>query len=287
MTLVLVLGPLVGVVVVAVMLWGRAFSLVDLLLAVVFYVATALGITIGFHRGLTHRGFVMSRPLMCVLVMTGSMAFEGAVIDWVATHRRHHAFTDRPGDPHSPYRYGTTLWGQARGLGYAHVGWLLADDPTSISHYAPDLVADPVINRLDRAFPLLCATSLALPFLLGLAITRTWVGGLTALIWAGLARVALLQHVTWSINSLCHVVGSRPFPTRPFDRATNLWPLALVSMGESWHNGHHSAPSCARHGRGRGQVDPTAAAIRVFERLNWVSDVRWTPAGSRSRADAD
>jgi stearoyl-CoA desaturase (delta-9 desaturase) len=285
-TMVLVVGPLLGLAAVAWMLWDRAFSSTDLAIAAVFYVVTGFGITLGFHRGLTHRGFRMSRPLQLVLVSAGSMAFEGAVIDWVATHRRHHAFTDRPGDPHSPYRYGTSLRGQVRGLGHAHVGWLLVNSPTSSSRYAPDLLRDPMIVRLDAAFPWFCIASLALPFLVGAAVTASWVGGLTAFLWAGLARVAVLQHVTWSVNSLCHVVGRRPYRTRKHDRATNLWALALVSFGESWHNGHHADPVCARHGRARGQLDPSATLIRLFERLHWVTAVRW-PAGPPEPAARD
>jgi stearoyl-CoA desaturase (delta-9 desaturase) len=281
-TLALVIVPFAGFVAAVVLLWGRAFSMTDLVLAFVFYVVTGFGISIGFHRGLTHKGFTMRRPVRLALTVAGSMAFEGAVIDWVATHRRHHAFTDRPGDPHSPYRYGTSFIGQVRGLAYAHLGWLLVNDPTSVAKYAPDLLRDPVVRRVDRAFPLLCIASLALPFLLGWVFTGSLIGGLTAFIWAGLARVALLQHVTWSINSVCHVVGSRPYETRPFDRATNVWPLALLSFGESWHNGHHSAPSCARHGRGAWEVDPTASVIAIMERLHWVGDVRWTATGART-----
>ncbi len=282
-TIALVAGPLLGMAAVAWLLWDRAFSLTDLVIAGVFYVVTGFGVTLGFHRGLTHRGFRMSRPLQLVLVSAGSMAFEGAVIDWVATHRRHHAYTDRPGDPHSPYRYGTSVVGQTRGLAHAHVGWLLVNSPTSARHYAPDLLRDPMLVRLDAAFPWFCVASLALPFAIGVAVTGSWQGGVTAFLWAGLARVALLQHVTWSVNSLCHVVGKRPYRTRQHDRATNLWPLAVVSFGESWHNGHHADPVCARHGRARGQVDPSAALLRLFERAHWVTAVRW-PSGPPATA---
>jgi stearoyl-CoA desaturase (delta-9 desaturase) len=274
-TLALVLGPLAGLAIAAVMAWGRVLSLLDVVLALILYVVTGLGVTLGFHRGLTHRSFAMHRGLKIGLVVAGSMSFEGAVIDWVATHRRHHAFTDRPGDPHSPYRYGTSARGQAKGLAHAHVGWLFLGEETSASTYAPDVVADPDLRRLDRAFPLWCVLSLALPFLLGAALTATWRGGFTALVWAGLARVAVLQHVTWSVNSLCHMVGTRPYATRRNDRATNLWPLAIVSFGESWHNGHHADPSCARHGRERAQVDLSAGAIRLLERVGLVTDVHW------------
>ena len=209
------------------------------------------------------------------LAVAGSMSFQGDVIGWVATHRRHHAFTDRPGDPHSPYRYGTHLRGQLRGLLHAHVGWLFRNDRTTPERYAPDLLADRDIRAVSRAFPLLCVLTLALPFGLGWAIGGSWLYGVTALLWAGLVRIALLHHVTWSVNSLCHLIGERPFRTRRHDRATNLWPLALLSFGESWHNLHHADPTCARHGVDRGQLDPSAAVIRLLERLGWVHDVRW------------
>ncbi|GGU59416.1 stearoyl-CoA desaturase [Streptomyces albospinus] len=272
---IIVVAPFVGLAVAIPLLWGSVVHLADLLLALVFYVVTGLGVTIGFHRGLTHGSYTAAPALRVVLAVAGSLSFQGDVIDWVATHRRHHAFTDRPGDPHSPYRYGTSLRGQLRGLVHSHIGWLFGNDPTPHDHYAPDLLADPAIRAVDRAFPALCLLTLALPFALGWALGGTWVTALTALLWAGFIRIALLHHVTWSVNSLCHVVGDRPFRTRRHDRATNLWPLALLSFGESWHNLHHADPTCARHGVDRGQIDVSAAVIRLFERLGWVWDVRW------------
>ncbi|GGT37887.1 acyl-CoA desaturase [Nonomuraea spiralis] len=258
--------------------WGVDVSLTDLLLAVVFYVVTGLGVTVGFHRLLTHRSFTARPWLRAVLAVAGSMSFQGNLIDWVAVHRRHHAFTDRPGDPHSPYRYGTGLGGRLRGLAHAHLGWLFSSEPTSATTYAPDLLRnDPAMLRISRAYPAFCAASLLLPFAVGWAISGSLYGGLTAFIWAGLIRIALLQHVTWSVNSLCHMIGERPHKARRHDRSTDLWPLALLSFGESWHNGHHSEPSCARHGRGGRQIDPSAALISLFERLNWASDVHWQP----------
>jgi len=274
-TLALVLGPFLGLVAAAVLAWGHGLSAVDLTLAFVLYVATGLGVTLGFHRGATHGSFRSKRPLMLGLVLAGSMAFQGGLVDWVTTHRKHHAFTDRPGDPHSPYRYGAGLWAQSRGLVDAHMGWFLRHEPISSQKYAPDVAADPMMRRVGTWFPALCVASLLIPFLAGWALTGEIRGAWTALIWAGLARVALLQHVTWSVNSLCHMIGDRPYQTRKYDRATNFWPLALLSFGESWHNGHHSDPSCARHGRGRFEVDVSASVIRVFERLGWVSSVRW------------
>ncbi|WP_084964357.1 acyl-CoA desaturase [Thermoactinospora rubra] len=281
-TTAIVVAPFLALAVGIRLAWGTGISVTDGLLAVALYLLTGLGVTVGFHRLLTHRSFTARPWLRVALAVAGSMSFQGNVVDWVATHRRHHAFTDRPGDPHSPYRYGTHLRGQLRGLAHAHLGWMFTDDPTPASRYAPDMLADPAMTRVARAFPALCALSLALPFAAGWAISGGLYGGLTAFLWAGLVRVALLQHVTWSVNSLCHMFGDRPHPTRRHDRATDLWPLAIVSLGESWHNGHHSQPSCARHGRAPRQVDPSAALIRLFERLHWATDVHWhAPDGPR------
>jgi len=275
-TMLLVAAPLLGLAAAVWTLWGHGVGPADLLLAGFFYLLTGFGVTVGFHRLLTHRSFTARPALRVGLAIAGSMSFQGAAISWVATHRRHHAFTDRPGDPHSPYRYGTGTLAQLRGLLYAHVGWLFGDDPTDVGHFAPDLVAEPAMDRVSRAFPVLCVASLALPALAGFAIGGASPGAaLTALLWAGLARVFLLQHVTWSVNSLCHLMGSRPYSTRRHDRATNLWPLALLSMGESWHNTHHSDPTCARHGVDPGQIDLSAGLIRFFERVGWASAVRW------------
>ncbi|HEX4432177.1 MAG TPA: fatty acid desaturase [Frankiaceae bacterium] len=282
-TLLIVLLPLAGVVVVATALVGGV-SLVDLVLLAAFYVVTGLGLTAGYHRLFTHRSFTPNPPLKVALAVAGGMCFEGGVISWVATHRRHHAFADRPGDPHSPYRYGRgSAWGQLRGLGHAHLGWLFGADTTSVSQYAPDLQADPLLRRIDRAFPLLCLVSLGLPTLAGWLLTGTWQGAIGGLLWGGLVRVFLLHHVTWSVNSLCHVVGSRPFRTHRDDRATNLWPLALVSFGDSWHNLHHADPTSARHGVEAHQVDIAAGFIRICERLGWATRVQWP---GRSRVEA-
>jgi stearoyl-CoA desaturase (Delta-9 desaturase) len=281
--------PLAGLAAAVWLMWGHGVDLADMLLMAGLYVATGIGLTAGFHRCFTHRSFRAAPALRTALAVIGSLSFEGSVISWVATHRRHHAFTDQPGDPHSPYRYGTSAVGLLRGLVHAHFGWMFRDDPTPASRYAPDMMADRAMRVVSGAFPALCVASLAIPFGLGWAIGGSLQAALAALIWAGLVRICLLQHVTWSVNSLCHMLGSRPFSTRRFDRATNLWPLALLSFGESWHNMHHSDPSCARHGVGRGQVDVSAAVIRLFERLGWATEVRWpTPDrldSHRRRAD--
>ncbi|MFJ8956170.1 acyl-CoA desaturase [Streptomyces sp. NPDC102381] len=272
----IVVLPFVGLGLAGWLLWGRLIHPTDIVLGLALYVLTGLGVTVGFHRGLTHGSYRAVRPVRIALAVAGSMSFQGDVVGWVATHRRHHAFTDRPGDPHSPYRYGTHLRGQLRGLLHAHIGWLFRNDRTEPERYAPDLLADRDIRGVSRAFPFLCLVTLALPFGLGWAIGGTWLHAVTGLLWAGLVRIALLHHVTWSVNSLCHMIGERPFRTRRHDRATNLWPLALLSFGESWHNLHHADPTSARHGVERGQLDPSAAVIRLLERLGLARDVRWS-----------
>ena len=247
--------------------------LLAVILAVALYAISGHGVTIGFHRLFAHRSFKARRPLKIALAVAGSMAFEGAVIGWVANHRLHHTFADRPGDPHSPALHGSGVIARLRGLGHAHMGWFFGPPAMAESRYAPDLLADRDLRIISRLFPLWCVVSLALPFGLGWA----WGGGLasagTALLWAGGVRICVLHHVTWSINSVCHAFGRRPFATR--DQSTNVAALAVVSMGESWHNAHHAFPALARHGVDRGQHDSSAALIRLFERVGWAQDARW------------
>jgi len=207
--------------------------------------------------------------------VAGGLAVQGSPTQWVADHRRHHAFSDREGDPHSPWRYGQTVRGLAKGMVFAHLGWLFDRELTNRSRFAPDLLADRDIQLVDRLW--LPVVSLLAPGLAGGLLSWSWHGVLTGLFWGGLVRIAMLHHVTWSINSVCHVIGQRPFRTRDSrDRAANFWPLAIASFGESWHNSHHADPTCARHGVLRGQVDISAGVIRLFERLGWARDVRWS-----------
>jgi stearoyl-CoA desaturase (delta-9 desaturase) len=265
--------PMLALVAAVPLAWGWGLRWTDVGLAIGFYLVSALGVTAGFHRYFTHRGFKANRALRNGLAIAGSLALQGDVITWVADHRRHHAFADKDGDPHSPWRYGTTTTALAKGFGHAHLGWLFGRDRTNAERFTPDLLADRDIVRISRQFPLWTVVSLAGPALLGGLLSMSWWGALTAFFWAGLVRVAVLHHVTWSINSICHLIGSRPFTAR--DKATNFWPLAVLSMGESWHNLHHADPTCARHGVRRGQIDPTARTIWMFEKLGWASQVRW------------
>jgi stearoyl-CoA desaturase (delta-9 desaturase) len=256
--------------------WGDALHWRDIAIAAVLYVFTGLGITVGFHRFFTHGSFRANRPLTILLAVAGSMAIEGPVVRWVADHRRHHAFSDREGDPHSPWRYGENVTALLRGLFHAHVGWLFDPENTNPRRYAPDLLRDRGVMLVSRLFAPLAAFSLGLPALLGFLITGTWQGALSSFFWASLVRVALLHHVTWSINSICHAMGRRPFRSR--DRSGNVWWLALLSFGESWHNLHHADPTCARHGVLPGQIDSSARTIWIFEKLGWATNVRWPDA---------
>jgi stearoyl-CoA desaturase (delta-9 desaturase) len=273
-TALVVVGPVLAVALGILLLWGRAVHPRDLLLAGVFFLVTGHGVTVGFHRLFTHRSFTANRPLKIVLAIAGSMAVEGSVSSWVANHRRHHMFSDREGDPHSPHLNGDAPFGQFRGLLHAHLGWLFKSDDTAVERYAPDLIRDGDTRVISKLFPAFALASLALPFGLGWLLSgRTIVGALTALIWAGLVRMTLLHHVTWSVNSVCHVFGRKPFEAN--DESRNFAPLALIAMGESWHNFHHARPSSARHGVLRGQLDSSAALIKVFEHAGWATKVHW------------
>ncbi len=253
--------------------WGWGLGWHDIVIAVVAYLVTAHGITAGYHRYLTHRSFKAVRALRVALAVAGSLAIQGPPIRWVADHRRHHKYSDAEGDPHSPWRYGENVRALSKGLWHAHVGWMFDIEQTNQDKFAPDLVKDRDIARVNRGFPWLAAASLLGPALIGGLWGLSWQGAVTAFFWAGLVRVSLLHHVTWSINSICHTWGSKPFASR--DRSANVAWLAVLSMGESWHNLHHADPTCARHGVGRGQLDSTARLIRCFEAFGWVSSVRW------------
>jgi stearoyl-CoA desaturase (delta-9 desaturase) len=276
-TALLVIGPAIAIAITVPLLWGRALHLRDLVIGAVFYLFTGFGVTVGYHRLFTHRSFRANRVLKIVLAAAGSMALEGSLTGWVANHRRHHVFSDTDGDPHSPHAFGPGPLAHLRGFFHAHVGWLFKADPTSEERYAADLLRDPDMRIISRLFPVFAVFSLAAPFFLGWGLSGQIDGAITALIWAGVARMVLLHHVTWSVNSICHTFGRHPEPTT--DYSTNFAPLALLSFGESWHNFHHAHPASARHGARPHQVDVSAGLIRIFERAGWATRVRWpTPS---------
>jgi stearoyl-CoA desaturase (delta-9 desaturase) len=268
--------PFAALMVAVPVLWGWGLGWRDAVIGAAMYVITGHGVTIGFHRLFTHRAFRAKRWLQVALAIAGSMAIQGPVVRWVADHRKHHRFSDHEGDPHSPWRYGRNVTALARGFWHSHLGWLF-DVQTSQQNFAPDLCKDPVISGISRTFPLWVVLSMLIPPVLGGLWGWSWQSAFWAFFWASLVRVALLHHVTFSINSVCHITGRRQFRTQ--DESRNVWWLAVPSMGEAWHNFHHAVPGSARHGVGRFQLDSSAAIIRVMEHLRWVQKVRWPDAG--------
>lgn len=273
--------PFVALVAAVPVAWGWGVGWRDLAIMTVMYFLTCHGITVGYHRCFTHGSFKPNRPLKIAVAIAGSMAVEGPLVRWVADHRRHHRFSDKEGDPHSPWRYGETVPALLKGLFWAHMGWMFDEEQTDQRKYAPDLIKDDDIRRISRQFAGWTVVSLAIPPLVGGLLSWSWQGAVTAFFWGSLVRVALLHHVTWSINSICHAVGRRPFRSR--DKSGNVWWLAVLSCGESWHNLHHADPTCARHGVLRGQVDSSARIIRWMELAGWARDVRWP---SRERVES-
>jgi stearoyl-CoA desaturase (delta-9 desaturase) len=274
-TALVVFGPLAGVVLAVIGLFGHGVTSLDLILGVVFFIVTGHGLSAGFHRLFTHRSYRAARGVRIAMAVAGSLALEGSVVSWVANHRRHHAYTDRTGDPHSPYQYGTGTWALIRGAVHAHVGWLFEPQNNDMARWAPDVARDPDLMLISRLFPVLALISLALPAGIGWLVSGTAAGAWGGLLWGGLVRVFLLHQATFAVNSACHIWGRRPFVTRDADRATNFAPLAILAMGDNWHNLHHSCPTLARHGVERGQLDSTARLIWLLERAGVVSDVRW------------
>jgi stearoyl-CoA desaturase (Delta-9 desaturase) len=265
--------PFAALIVVGWQLWNEALHVSDLIVFAICYVITGLGVTVGFHRHLTHRAFKAKRWLRGTLAIMGSMAIEGPVIAWVADHRKHHAFADVEGDPHSPHvDHGVGLKGALRGLLHAHVGWLFIHTHRgNKKRYAPDLIADPLIRWVDRTFVLWITVGLLLPFGLGYLIGGTWQAALTGLLWGGAVRMLVVHHVTYSINSLCHFFGRQAFDTG--DESRNLAWLAPFTFGEAWHNNHHAFPTSYEHGMRRWQLDPSRAVIRGLEKMGLVWDV--------------
>jgi stearoyl-CoA desaturase (delta-9 desaturase) len=252
---------------------GNLLNWQDLLILAFTYVAVGTGVTVGFHRLLTHRSFGCHRVTRAFFAALGSAAAEGPVIDWVATHRKHHQFSDSDGDPHSPHvGHGTGWQGALRGLVHAHLGWVFTDmEVADEQRYAKDLLADPWIRFVDRTFVVWVVAGLAAAFGLGVALSGTVAGGLTALLWGGAARIFFVHHATFSINSLCHYFGRQDYDTR--DESRNLAWLAIPTWGEAWHNNHHAFPTSYRHGLRRWQIDPAAGVIRLLELTGLAWDV--------------
>ncbi len=268
-----VVVPFIATIAAIVLLWNSWVSAADLIIAAVMYVLTAVGITVGFHRLLTHRSFQTSKPIEYTFAILGSMAVQGPVIAWVADHRKHHAHTDEEGDPHSPHVSPEGgVQGVFSGLWHAHSGWLMSSQGRADwKKYAPDLYEDNGMRYINRHFGFLVYMSLAIPALAGFLVTGTLAGAAGGLLWGGLVRIFFVHHITWSVNSVCHFLGSRRFDTD--DRSTNVFWLALPSLGESWHHNHHAFPRSAVHGLKRWEPDPSALIIAALEKLGLARNV--------------
>ena len=288
MNLAAVVMPFLAFLAAIVLLWNDVVGWTDLAILAAMYMATAIGVTVGYHRLFTHRALDAVAPVRYSLAVLGSMSVQGPVIDWVADHRKHHTFTDEEGDPHSPHAgHGAGLRGMLSGLWHAHVGWLFrTHGQASSKRFARDLMADPAMRRINKSFPALALLSLALPFLLGLALSggSLIAGGLSALLWGGLVRIFLVHHITWSINSICHFFGRRRFETD--DESTNVFWLALPSLGEAWHHNHHAFPQSAFHGLRWYELDPSGWLILGLERIGLAWDVvKVTPERARAKLE--
>jgi stearoyl-CoA desaturase (delta-9 desaturase) len=272
LSLTVVLLPFLGFIAVVASLWGRGFSWVDLGLLLGMSSLTAVGITVGYHRLFTHRAFETNSVVQFALAVLGSMAVEGPLLKWVAVHRRHHQYSDTHDDPHSPHKQGDGFVGLLRGLWHAHVGWFFQPDPPDLPRYVKDLRQSGVLRAASSLFPLWVTLGMIIPATLGGLMTGTWMGVLTGLLWGGLARIFLVHHVTWSINSICHLWGSHPFRTG--DDSRNNFFFGVLGFGEGWHNNHHAFPTSARFGLRWWQIDMGYWIICVLALLGLATNVK-------------
>lgn len=256
--------PFIGLIAAIVLMWGWGVGWVEFGLLAGMYVATAFGITVGFHRLFTHNSFETNGFVRFTLAVLGSMAVEGPLIRWVAVHRQHHQHSDQPDDPHSPHHSGTGVWGVIKGFFHAHMSWTLKANNANLDRYVKDLMQSRSMRVVSGLFPIWVAIGLLIPAILGGLLTMSWMGALLGFLWGGLVRVFFVHHVTWSVNSFCHIWGSRPYPEK--DLSTNNFVFGVLAMGEGWHNNHHAFPTSARHGLRWWQIDTSYMLIKM---LSW------------------
>jgi len=260
LSLIFVIGPFLGLLAAVVLSWGWGFTWVELVMLVVMYVLTALGITVGYHRLFSHRAFETNRVVQVILTVLGSMALQGPVLRWVALHRRHHQYSDQHGDPHSPHLHGQSVLSLVRGAWHSHLGWMFGPDPPDLLRYVTDLRQDRLLRVMNALFPVWVVAGLLLPAAVGGLLTGSWMGALLGLMWGGVARIFLIHHVTWSINSVCHLWGGRPYEVD--DESRNNVVFGILALGEGWHNNHHAFQNSARHGLLWWQIDVSYWVIR-------------------------
>jgi len=284
-----VIVPLLVLVAAFVFLWGHGMGWGQLSIYMAMYLFTGFGVTVGFHRLFTHRAFETPKWVRYAMAIMGSMCVQGPLLWWVAVHRRHHQYSDDQGDPHSPHIHDGNMFGRVAAAFHSHVGWVFKPDSPTLASYVPDLLKDRILTRISDLYPLWVGLSLAVPALLGGLITHSWMGALLGLIWGGIIRVLMVHHITWSVNSICHLWGSQPFRTH--DQSRNNWIVGILALGEGWHNNHHAFPTSATHGLGWRQPDTSYWIIRGMELLGLASRVRVpaekTMAAKRCEVDGE
>lgn len=281
-----ILLPVVGLIVGIVYMWGTGVDWPQVVLMTLMYIATGMGITVGYHRYFTHKSFSTGPFMVAVLGILGSMAVEGSVLRWCATHRSHHAHSDTESDPHSPHGHGEGIRGTLKGFWNAHMGWIFHPPGEPLSRYVPDLMKDKLVMRISRLFPLWVLLSMIIPTILGGLMEIIlgggfWWGAFLGFVWGGLVRVLVVHHITWSVNSICHLWGTRPF--RSSDESRNNPIVGVLALGEGWHNNHHAFPTSARHGLEWWQFDSSWLMIKSLEKVGVVRDVR-VPSMARIKA---
>lgn len=263
--------PIVGTVAALAFLFVHPLGLTELVLFFSLWLLTGLGITVGYHRLFTHRTFKAKQSVITALVILGSMAGQGGVVSWVALHRRHHECSDRDGDPHSPNLYGSGVKGRLRGLMHSHFLWMRRHEYPNVVHYAPDLIKNRALVRVARHYYYWVALGLILPAVIGGVVYQSWTGVISGLLWGGLVRMFVLEHIVWAINSFLHMFGTRPYASR--ENSRNGGVFALVTLGESWHNNHHAFPESASFGLDWYRLDPGYWLIRLLAACGLVWDV--------------
>lgn len=282
--LVAVIVPFAALMLVIVSFWGRGFTWVDFGLLAGMYVLTVLGITVGFHRLFTHRAFETNRVVEFILGVLGSMAVQGRLFTWVALHRRHHQHSDEVNDPHSPHHAGEGVWGVLRGLWHAHIGWLFRLKPLDLPRYVKDLTQSRHLRIVDRLFFVWVAAGMFIPALIGGLLAQTWAGAFWGFVWGGLVRVLLVHHVTWSINSVCHLWGRRPYQSG--DESRNNFLFGVLALGEGWHNTHHAFPTSARHGLRWWQPDVSYWVIRALAAVGLARKMKLPSPSTQSARES-
>ena len=277
-TLLVVVVPFLGLVTAMVLLWGHGFRWTEVGLLAGMYTVVGVGITVGYHRLFTHRSFETNHLVQCALAILGSMALQGPLLTWVAVHRRHHQHSDHAGDPHSPHHYGGGVLAMLRGLCHAHIGWLFKADTANLSNYVKDLRQRPLLRAMSALFPLWVLLGLLIPAGLGGLLIGGWYGVLVGFLWGGIVRIFVGQHVTWSVNSVCHLWGGQQF--KGHDQSRNNFLCGLLALGEGWHNNHHAFPTSARHGFHWWQIDASYWVIRLLAVAGLAWNIRLPARGA-------